>query len=68
MVSVGRGPYRVRVALRLKALRRLVGEVVGFANVTGSWWIVPVVLLLVGVMLAAGATQSAVPVAVYTFF
>lgn len=54
--------------LRLKHAVRLAREITRFALVNRVWWFVPLLTVLFLITLAVTATQSVVPVAVYTLF
>ena len=56
------------MALRLKHLLRLAADVTRFAVVNRVWWFVPAMAVLALLALAVTATQTVVPVAVYTLF
>jgi hypothetical protein len=52
--------------LRVRHGARMLSDVAWFARANRLWWLLPLIVLgLVGA-LAAGATQTAVPYAVYT--
>ncbi len=53
---------------RLRHSIRLARDILRFATLGGSWWFVPVMVLLALVALLVTTTQAVVPVAVYTLF
>ncbi len=58
----------VRPRRRLRHLGHLLGDLAWTARVNRMWWLVPVAIIALLGVLAAGATQTVVPYAVYTLF
>lgn len=54
--------------LRLRHLGRLLSDVVAYSVATRSWWVLPVVVALVGLLALASAGGAAVPYTMYTLF
>lgn len=54
--------------LRVRHLFRLLGDVSAYTVASRSWWVLPVVVALVGLLAAATATGAAVPYTMYTLF
>jgi len=68
--AAARGVTRplARPRRRARHLAHLVGDLAWTARVNRMWWLLPVVAIALLGLLAAGATQAAVPYAVYTLF
>lgn len=54
--------------LRLRHTGRLLGDIARYAITNRAWWILPVMLVLLGLMLLVTAGQTAVPYTMYTLF
>ncbi len=68
--SAGAGVARVLRAIwdRLRHAVRLGRELVAFTVLNGTWWLLPLVVLVALLALGVAATQHALPYAVYTLF
>lgn len=53
---------------RLRYAAQLAGEFVAYSIVNRAWWVVPLVLVLAVVALAAFVGQAAAPYTLYTLF
>lgn len=53
---------------RLKFVRSLAGEFLGFAAANKAWWLLPVVLVLLLVALLIALSPGAVAPLIYTLF
>lgn len=60
--------FRTHLALRGRHSWKMLRDVGGYTVLNDAWWLLPIVLLILIVALAAGATQQVVPYAVYTLF
>ena len=54
--------------LRLRHSARLVGDLFAYSMVNRTWWLAPLVLILLGLTLVAAVGQAAVPYTMYTLF
>lgn len=54
--------------LRVRHTARLLRDVVGYAVTNRAWWVIPVLIGLLGLMALTTAGQTAVPYTMYTLF
>jgi len=61
-------PWRTRARLRVRHARRIAGDLGDHAAEEGLWWLVPFATVLALFAMTLVATQTALPVTVYTLF
>jgi len=54
--------------LRLRHSFRLLGDVCAYTIANRVWWVLPMIVVLLGLMVVAVAGQAAVPYTMYTLF
>ena len=64
----GAGRIAWLVGARVRHTLRLGRDLVAFAVLNGTWWILPLIVLVALLALGVAATQHALPYAVYTLF